>query len=378
MLSCAPGVHNVVKGNLYVAYSAKSSKCIIIDLIIIMSSVQFTSSAATTSIDSHTFFFQWNITNAKDYLSSKSAVSSPLFSPDLSLDKESTKWRLNINVSVPSIMQTSSPRFDLSVRSHRLNSPTYSRLFVKGLVAFKRKESDDFAKTFEEKTPEWVELGKDHFRKGYVPDALQQEFVHNDTICAYFKIKIYVMQKPIVHTPDPPKFDLSKVLNDARLKETFTDISLVCGSLEFKVHRVVLASQSAFFNTRFEERWQTQDKKVDMSDLSPSLLKAIISYVYTGEVASIDNISPDLFVAADKYQLPALKAVCEQSLVRTLKIDNAIRFLRLATTLNADVLQQHVLGFLVANHAIRSSKEWEELDKCDPLRVQILEAWASI
>ncbi len=343
-------------------------------------------SVATTSIDSHTFSFQWNITNAKNYLSSKSTLSSPLFSPDLSFNKESTKWQLNVSVpsmhpSIHHSMQTSNPKFDLSVRSHRLNSSTYNRLFVKGLVAFRKKENDDFAPTFEENTPDWIELGKDHFRKSYVLDTLHQEFVQNDTIYACFKIKIYVIQKPIhtvVHIPDPPKFDLSKVLNDARLKETFTDIALVCGSLEFKVHRVVLASQSAFFNTRFEERWQTQDKKVDMSDLSPPLLEAIISYVYTGEVASIDDISPDLFVAADKYQLPALKAVCEQSLVRTLRVDNAIRFLRLATTLNADVLQQHVLSFLVANPAVRSSKEWEELDKCDPLRVQILEAWASI
>ena len=97
------------------------------------------SSFATTSIDTFTSFFQWNITNAKAYLSSKSSLTSPVFIPDTKFGEHRTKWQLHISFS-----STPASMCCLSVKSQKLVSHSYNRLFVKGYVSFIKNIQDDF------------------------------------------------------------------------------------------------------------------------------------------------------------------------------------------------------------------------------------------
>ncbi len=336
------------------------------------------SSVATTSIDSFTSFFQWNITNAKVYLLSKSNLTSPVFTPDTTLGGQQTKWQLHISFCAEESCTLSVESKKLPLLCNSLIS--YNKLFVKGYLSFIRKEKDDFETMFEQKNNEWINLGKSHFGVNYGLENGLMEYIQNDILHVRCKLRVYLVQTPKhtkVNVSKAPKFDLSKYLNDARLEGAFTDVTLACESSEFKVHRLVFASQSAFFKTRFEERWETEDKKVDMSDLTPQVLEAIISYVYTGACTDIDDIAPDLFIAADKYQLPTLKAACEHSMLRTLSVNNAVQYLRLASSVSAESLQEQIMKFLLSNHAVRQSQQWAELDKCDPFEVEILEAWAA-
>ncbi len=338
-------------------------------------------SIATMSIDTFTSFFQWNITNVQTYIASKSSIISPMFTSDTTVSGQEMKWQLHISFhSLP----VPASACGLCVKSQKLavsrNQSVPTRLFVKGHLSFVKRENDDFETMFKQKSKEWIDLGNSHFGKCYGLDTGLKDYIQNDSLCAYFKLQVFLIQSPnyfVVDVPSIPTFDLPKALNDSRLNGIFTDVTLACGSSEFKVHRLVLASQSAFFKTRFEERWETEDKKVDMSDLTPQVLEAIISYVYTGACTDIDDIALDLFIAADKYQLPTLKAACEHSMLRTLSVDNAVQYLRLASSVSAERLQEQIMKFLLSNHAVRQSQQRAELDKYDPLRVEILEAWAA-
>ena len=48
--------------------------------------------------------------------------------------------------------------------------------------------------------------------------------------------------------------DLSRVLEDACQKDRYTYVTVITEGKEFKAHKVVLATQSPFFETRLEKR----------------------------------------------------------------------------------------------------------------------------
>ena len=153
-----------------------------------------------------------------------------------------------------------------------------------------------------------------------------------------------------------------KALNDAHLNNVFLDVALVSGKSEFEVHQVVLAFQSSFFETHCEEQWETSDNRIGMSDLSPQILGAIVNSTYTGEVTNINYISPELFVTAERYQLPTLKTLCEQSLWKLMTINSSVCFTKMTTTYNASKLRDQIFGFSVPKR-----KGWKKLDECVPI-----------
>jgi hypothetical protein len=75
------------------------------------------------------------------------------------------------------------------------------------------------------------------------------------------EIKVWQLEHPKQKEPISlkvtlPEFNLSKVMDEARRNNLFTDVTLVVADgKEFKAHKAVLASQSPFFKTRFEGRW---------------------------------------------------------------------------------------------------------------------------
>ena len=62
-------------------------------------------------------------------------------------------------------------------------------------------------------------------------------------------------------------------MEDARHNDRYTDVTLVAEGKHFKVHKVVLATQSSFFATRFEERWEKDgSNEIDMLDV-PNMIQ---------------------------------------------------------------------------------------------------------
>ena len=79
------------------------------------------------------------------------------------------------------------------------------------------------------------------------------------------EIKVWSLDEPIHITKDASpfsfmnksNFNLSKCMEEARQSNLFTDVTLVADGKEFKAHKVILASQSHFFKSRFSNRWNS-------------------------------------------------------------------------------------------------------------------------
>lgn len=81
-----------------------------------------------------------------------------------------------------------------------------------------------------------------------------------------------------------------------------SDITLVVEDQEFKVHKLHLATHSAVFAAMFEheDTKEAIEKKVIIEDVSAEVMRTLLRYIYTSTVESKDDLSVELFSAADK------------------------------------------------------------------------------
>ena len=195
------------------------------------------------------------------------------------------------------------------------------------------------------------------------------------------QIKVWSLDTPIhvpkelqpsvnfTNTDEPSDFNLSKHMEEARQNELFTDVTLVADGKEFKAHKVVLASQSQFFKTRFSNRWTgpgtlslIAGDRVEMTDVPAVVMEAILSYMYTGNVADIGKIAYQLLPVSEEYGLIGLRKMCEKALIKSLTTTNAIDMLIHAAAHNAPDLKKASMDFIVSNTAaVKQSEGWSKL-----------------
>ena len=210
---------------------------------------------------------------------------------------------------------------------------------------------------------------------GFIPfaqkcgDVIDRYYLDDQDLILYFTINVTQLESPTheiciaqEEKAKSPGFDLSKVLEEARQREQYTDVIIVTKEKEFKAHKVVVASQSPFFATRLEERWTEEGgNRVNMTDVSTEIMDAILTYMYTGEVNNVDRIAYDVLPKAEEYQLEGLKVTCEAALSKVLAAHTVIDVLLLADTHNAQTLRQSCLEFIAKNIVeVKKHSMWSE------------------
>ena len=199
------------------------------------------------------------------------------------------------------------------------------------------------------------------------------------------EIQVWLLDDPVhVHRPiHVPEFNLGKLMEDNRRKNIFTDITLVAADKkEFKAHKLILAAQSDFFKTRFSSRWQDQKSaessdKVELTDVPCNVMEVMLSYMYTGEVAAIEEVAISVLPFAEEYGLEGLRKMCEQSLAESLTSDNAVDLLITANAHNALDLKKVSMDYISSNAvSVRKSEGWRKLKErqdCHDLCIELLE-----
>lgn len=170
----------------------------------------------------------------------------------------------------------------------------------------------------------------------------------------------------------------------------FSDVKLVASAkedskskaVEFPAHQLILAARSPVFERMFEHKMQERvTNKVKVDDLHPSVLREMLTYIYTGRVPRIsdENMAYDLLYAADKYQLDHLKSLCEQQIICSLQIQNVARIIQVAHLHNAPELKRAALRFISKNAAaVRATKEWEQVKQCPEILDEVIQVMHTV
>lgn len=97
------------------------------------------------------------------------------------------------------------------------------------------------------------------------------------------------------------------------------------GQVEVQAHRLVLAAASAFFRALFTSGMrESHEPRVPLPGVDPRAFRALLRYMYLGELAlSGDNVLP-ILVTADRLEMPEVVDECCAQLMLRLAVDNCV------------------------------------------------------
>jgi len=178
---------------------------------------------------------------------------------------------------------------------------------------------------------------------------------------------------------DGEMYDSSILQNYKSMYETglFTDVVLVVGECELRVHKCILAARSPVFTAMFEhkETKEAQENRVEITDLSIEVCRILVEYIYTGKVNSVHEYALELLEAADKYQLDHLKNSCALYLSSHLNVESVARILLTADLHEIKELKDKCFNFIITKGpSVIETTGWSKLTELRPkLGVELFE-----
>jgi len=165
--------------------------------------------------------------------------------------------------------------------------------------------------------------------------------------------------------PIIPPADGSSFMGNILTKRIFSDIVVVVGKQEFPAHKAILAERSEVFEAMFNvEMKESHEKRIIIEDMTSDAVSDLLTFIYTDTAPNISECSraEELLAAAEKYNIPRLKAICEAELAKCIDITNVIDMLIMSETYRADQLKKATL-FWMARHAsdIVETESWTSL-----------------
>ncbi|XP_057318199.1 speckle-type POZ protein-like [Microplitis mediator] len=175
------------------------------------------------------------------------------------------------------------------------------------------------------------------------------------------------LNSPIIKIP--LKTSDHQIVHD--LKDLFdsragSDVELVVGDMRIPAHKTLLMTRSPVFSAMFIYKLkENRENKVTIPDMDPDTCEKLLEFIYTDNVTNIDEVSERLYEVADKYQLPTLKELCEESFCKNVNVENAIQYLVLLDRHNTrGEFFKYILDFIAINSKkIIETPEFKALEK---------------
>ncbi|CAJ1919755.1 unnamed protein product [Sphenostylis stenocarpa] len=154
-----------------------------------------------------------------------------------------------------------------------------------------------------------------------------------------------------------PESDMGADLGMMLDYEELCDVTFSLGGERFRAHKLILATRSSVFETWLSNGVGNDDKEIVLTDIEHKIFKALLHFIYTDtlmededlfmwESSSLLSVSESfpakLLAAAEKYDLPRLKMMCESVLCKDISIDSVAYILVVADRYRATQLMETV------------------------------------
>jgi len=104
--------------------------------------------------------------------------------------------------------------------------------------------------------------------------------------------------------------------------------------------------------------------ELDMKDYDLSTVRALVEFIYYGELNDSDLSITELLKLTDQYEMKALKFACAQRMYRNLTPENSIEFLNYAEHADCKELKHLIPVFITENASkVISTEAWKETFK---------------
>uniref|UniRef100_A0A0D3FQ16 BTB domain-containing protein n=1 Tax=Oryza barthii TaxID=65489 RepID=A0A0D3FQ16_9ORYZ len=199
------------------------------------------------------------------------------------------------------------------------------------------------------------------------------------------------------HSIHVPESDIGYHFGTLLDNQEGVDVICNVAGEKFHAHQLVLAARSSFFRSElFEHESDEEKNEVDTSneikeividDMEPKVFKAVLHFMYRDNLVGDDELSASssdcsifdtlagkLLAAADRYELPRLRLLCESYLCKHISVNSVATTLALADRHHAMELKSVCLKFAAENlSAVIRTDGFDYLkDNCPALQSEIL------
>ena len=118
------------------------------------------------------------------------------------------------------------------------------------------------------------------------------------------------VDKIIFHSSNHSE-DCFKRMDEFRVKDQLTDITLVAGEKRIKAHKVVISSLCDYFSVMFTgDLTETQQDVVTLNNIDPDALEGLVRYAYTSDLEiRVDNVE-SLLASSSILQIQNVRDAC--------------------------------------------------------------------
>lgn len=198
---------------------------------------------------------------------------------------------------------------------------------------------------------------------------------------------------PRLHSIQVPESDVGTHFGMLLEDEESTDVTFNVSGVKFRAHKLVLVARSTVFETELSDRMEGDNLEIYIPDMEPKVFKALLHFIYSdaliedgGTFGTSSSCSPSiadslpakLLAAADKYDLPRLRLMCESALCKDISVDCVSYILALADRYHAMELKSICLKFAAENLvAVMRADGFEYLkENCPALQSELLKTVA--
>ena len=131
------------------------------------------------------------------------------------------------------------------------------------------------------------------------------------------------------------------------------DITISLQGKEFEFNKKYLSNISSVFKKMFETCSENErENKFPFPESDATTIKTMTTFtsILKNDQIKIEEITTDLYIFAEKYDIPCLLKFCSQILGNNLNNNNVIDIVKAANTAEDDVLLKKAAKFLFENH----------------------------
>ncbi|XP_047057868.1 BTB/POZ and MATH domain-containing protein 1-like [Lolium rigidum] len=173
--------------------------------------------------------------------------------------------------------------------------------------------------------------------------------------CDVYVAKVCSTEDGTIATMSPSKN--SSHLKQLLVCEQGSDIRFLVEDSEIRAHRLMIAARSQTLYEAVEVVNKGDDHNILVNDTTVSVFKAMLHFIYTDELPAMVDLAPgvdedevtvaqDLLVAACRFRLQRMKAMCENLLAALVSEENALSTLELAQDLHCSNLENYCSEFI--------------------------------
>jgi len=179
--------------------------------------------------------------------------------------------------------------------------------------------------------------------------------------------------EPVSIPPSNLVNDLRKLINNP----AFADVTFLVESQPVYATRAHLAARSEHFRALFyggmRESSGTEEQIV-LPDIAHPVFLLLLEYIYTDQVGDINSdLAVHLLIAAERFLLDRLKALCEDIIRKCISIDNVVQIMMAAKAHRAEGLKDICMDFIISNEEkIKTTPAFRELIQEPTLMYELL------